>query len=312
MSTLIKTPLEQATVSPPLRRFSKALQQYGSWYLFMAPAFILFLIFHLGIWVFLVALSFSNWSLLGEPSWAGFDNYVRLTQDPVLFKSFKNTIVYALMFVVPLAGFSLGLAMLVNQKIRGISFFRAAYFLPVVTSISVLAIIWSWLLIPRPTGPLNYLIGFANIPPQDWLVNPNLALPVLTVMTLWTRMGYFMLLWLAGLQAIPPQMYEAAEIDGANKWNLFWHITLPLLKPTSVFIVIISTIEAFRMFGPVFILTGGGPNNATTTLVYYVWQTAFARFDMGYAAAVSILLFVMILIVAIIQRRYLGWGQEAY
>lgn len=312
MSVLSKTTSKQVNAASPMGRFSKSLRQYGSWYLFLAPAFLLFLVFHLAIWIFLIVLSLSNWSLLGDPTWAGFDNYVRLAEDPVLLKSVRNTIYYAFMFVVPIAGLSLGLAMLVNQKIRGLSFFRAAFFLPVVTSISVLAIIWSWLLIPRPTGPLNYLIGLLGIPPQDWLTSLTLALPVLTGMTLWTRMGYFMLLWLAGLQAIPTQMYEAARIDGANSWHIFWRITLPLLKPTTVFIVIISTIEAFRMFGPVFILTGGGPANATTTLVYYIWQAAFSRFDMGYAAAVSVLLFVMILIVALIQRRYLGWGQEAY
>lgn len=225
-------------------------------------------------------------------------------------KSLRNTVVYVLMYVVPLAAISLGLALLVNRTIRGMYFFRASFFLPVVTSISVLAIIWSWLLIPRPNGPLNFLIGLVGIPPQGWLISPTLALPVLTGMNLWSTAGYFMLLWLAGLQSIPRSLYEAASIDGAGPLGQFRFVTVPLLKPTTIFIVIISTIEAFQMFGPVYILTGGGPANATTTLVYYVWQSAFSRYMMGYAATVSVVLFVIILTIALIQRRLLGWGKE--
>ncbi|RMF01983.1 MAG: sugar ABC transporter permease [Chloroflexi bacterium] len=288
------------------------VKKHGVWYLFLAPTFILFLVFNLSVWIFLFVLSFTNWSLLGEANWVGLDNFFRLTQDEVMASALKNTFLYVLMYVLPLAAISLGLAMLVNRAIRGIYIFRASFFLPVVTSIAVLAIIWSWLLIPRPNGPLNYFLGFVGIPPQGWLISPKLALPVLTGMTLWQRAGYFMLLWLAGLQSIPADLYDAAKIDGAGNWALFRNITLPLLKPTSVFVIIIATIEGFRMFAPVYILTGGGPANSTTTLVYYVWQAAFSRFEMGYAAAIAVVLFVIVLVVALIQRYYMGWGKDLY
>ncbi|MEZ4861493.1 MAG: sugar ABC transporter permease [Caldilineaceae bacterium] len=290
----------------------KRLKQSWTWYLFLAPNLIMFLIFNLFIWGFLVYLSFQSWDLIGSRSFAGLDNYHRLFQDPIFFKALRNTTQYTVMFVLPVSIISLGLALLVNQPLRGMYFFRAAYYLPVVTSIAVLAMIWRFVLIPREEGPLNYLIGLVGIPPQEWLLSLTLAMPSVVGMQIWSTMGYYMILWLAGLQNVPEELYDAAKIDGAGNWALFRYITLPMLKGTTIFIIMIATIGAFQMFGAVYILTGGGPVQATTTVVYYVWQSAFSRYRMGYAAAMSLVLFGVIFLVALVQRKYLGWTEELY
>lgn len=288
------------------------VKRYWTWYLFLAPNIIAFAVFNLFVWGFLIYLSFSSWDLIGSRAFAGLENYRRLLDDPLFITALTNTTKYTLMFVFPVATVALVLAMLANQPLRGMYFFRAAYYLPVVTSIAVLAMIWRFILIPRPDGPLNYILGLTGIPPQEWLLNIKLALPSVVGMQIWSTMGYYMILWLAGLQGVPEELYDAAKIDGAGNWALFRYVTLPMLKSTTVFIIMIATIGAFQMFGAVYILTGGGPVHATTTVVYYVWQSAFSRYNMGYAAAMSLALFLIIFIVALIQRKYLGWSEELY
>jgi ABC-type sugar transport system permease subunit len=289
-----------------------SLRRSWTWYLFIAPNLIIFLVFTLFVWGFLIFLSGHDWSLLDEPAWVGLDNYLQMFADPVFWISLQNTVVYAIVFVALVAVISLSLAMLVNQRLPLIQVFRSAYYLPVVTSISVIGLIWRFILIPRPEGPLNYLIGLIGLPPQEWLVDPNLALLSLTGLQIWATMGYYMILWLASLRNIPRELHEAAWIDGAGRWQVFRSVTLPLLQPTTIFVVMIATIGALQMFGPVYLLTGGGPIHATTTVVYYIWQTAFQSYRMGYSAAVSLVLFACILIVALVQRRLLGWTNEIY
>jgi ABC-type sugar transport system permease subunit len=223
-----------------------------------------------------------------------------------------NTARYAAMFVIPATGVGLLVALLANQRLRGIYLFRAIYYLPVVTSIAVISMIWSFVLVSRPDAPLNYLIGLLGIPPQKWLLDLKLALPSVVGMQVWSTLGYYMVLWLSGLQSVPEELYDAAKIDGAGPWGLFRNVTWPMLRPTTIFIVMVSTIGAFQMFGGVYILTGGGPANATITIVYYVWQRAFSRYNMGYASAISMILFLIILAVTLIQRRLMNWSEELY
>lgn len=313
VSTTIEAKEARAVVVPPKSKTKLSrFKGYWTWYLFLAPNMITFLLFNLFVWGFLIYLSFNSWDLIGSRKLVGLENYQRLLEDPVFITALKNTTLYTLMFVFPVATVALVLAILANQPLRGMYFFRAAYYLPVVTSIAVLAMIWRFVLIPRPDGPLNYLLGLIGLPAQEWLLNVKLALPAVVGMQIWSTMGYYMILWLAGLQSVPEELYDAAKIDGAGNWALFRHVTLPMLKSTTIFILMIATIGAFQMFGAVYILTGGGPVHATTTVVYYVWQSAFSRYRMGYAAAMSLVLFVIILIVALVQRKYLGWSEELY
>ena len=290
----------------------RSLRTCWTWYLFVAPSLILFLVFTLFIWAFMIYLSFQDWSLIGPRAFVGLGNYRELLANEHFWSAFRVTLVYTLIFVGPVAAISLLVAALVNQRLPLIGVFRSAYFLPVVTSISVIALVWRFILIPRAEGPLNYLIGWLGLPPQEWLIDTSLALPSVTGMQIWATAGYYMILWLAGLQSVPEELHEAARIDGAGRWAVFWRVTLPMLRPTTIFVVIIATIGALQMFGAVFLLTGGGPVRATTTVVYYVWQSAFMTYRMGFGAAASIVLFVVILIVALLQKRFLGWTEDIY
>jgi len=294
------------------RSFAYRFKKGWVWYLFIAPNVLTFFVFTLFSWIFLIFLSFQDWNLLGTREFVGLENYARMLNDRVLRKALVNTLQYAVMFVLPVSAVSLGLASLVNQRLRGMYLFRALYYLPVVTSIAVIALIWKFILIPRPDGIANYLLGLIGVAPKEWLLDVHLALPSITVMQIWSTMGYYMILWLAGLQGVPEEMYEAARIDGAGRWQIFRYVTVPMLKPTTIFIVMIGSIGAFQMFGPPYMLTGGGPVRATTTMVYYIWQQAFNRYRMGYASSVSLLLFVLILIASLIQRKYMGWSESIF
>ncbi|NPV06866.1 MAG: sugar ABC transporter permease [Anaerolineae bacterium] len=303
--------MDQAPGATRTRFWRKAKDQAG-WFLFIAPNVLAFLLFSLSCYVFVVYLSFQRWDLIGVRKFIGLDNFARLATDPILAKSFANIAKYVLMFVLPVSAVSLGLALLANRRIRGMYFFRSAYFLPWVTSTAVIAVIWNFALIPRGEGPLNYLLGLIGIPPQLWLVDTNLALPSLAGINIWTSAGYYMVLWLAGLQSIPETLYDAAKMDGADSWALFRHVTLPMLSTTTVFILTITIIGAFQMFGLVYTMTGGGPMYATISPVYYIWQTAFVRYHMGYASAVSLALFAVIMVATVLQRKITGWGEEMY
>jgi multiple sugar transport system permease protein len=301
------------TVGRPARRSALArMKRALPWYLFIAPNIVAFLVFQLFTWGFLIFLSFHDWNLLGVRTFNGLDNYSRMLSDRVLVRALVNTLEYTLMFVLPMAAVSLALAVSVNQGLRGMYLFRGIYYLPVVTSIAVIALIWKFILLPQPSGILNYVLGLAGIPAHEWLLSTTLAMPAITAMSIWSGMGYYMVLWLAGLQGVPVELYEAARIDGAGGWQSFRYVTLPVLKPTTIFIIMISTIGAFQVFGPQYMLTGGGPVRATTSIVYYIWQQAFSLYRIGYSSSISLLLFVIILIASLIQRRYMGWSETLF
>jgi len=292
--------------------FKKRLLQSLKWYPYILVNLIILLIFSVSAWVFMLYLSVHRWDLLGERKFIWFANFSRLANDRIFGIALKNTLQYLLLYTPALSVFSLLIAILMNGAFKGTKILRSAYFLPNVTSIAVLAMIFWRLLSPRPDGPINYLIGLVGIPPQDWLVSVVLALPSLVGVAVWQEFGYFMVIWLAGLQGVPSELYDAASVDGASGWRTHWYITIPLLRPTAAFVLIITTMHALQVFGSIFVMTGGGPVYATTTLVYYLYSQAFNFGKMGYSSAISIVLFAMILAVSIVQGKVLKFDVGLY
>jgi ABC-type sugar transport system permease subunit len=288
-------------------------RRYLVWYAFIAPNVILFAIFGLLPILATVLISFTRWNVLGTPTWVGLQNFQRLLQDDEFWTTLRVTATYAILFVLPSASIALGQAMLVALAGRWQALFRTIYFIPVVTSITVIAMIWGWLFLPDENGPLNYLIGIVGIPPQSWLQSLTQALPSVTLVAIWSAVGYYMVLWLSGLQGIPQELLDAAMVDGANAWTRFWSVTLPLLRPTTMFIIVIGTINAFQAFALFYLLTGGGPLYETTTIVLFIYKNAFRLQEMGYASAASMILVLVTLITTLIQRRAIGgWSDELY
>lgn len=255
-----------------------------------------------------MVLSFQEWNLLGDRSWNGINNYITLFSDPVFWRVFANTFLY-LLIGTPV---SLVLSFLVAYHLDKVRFMhgtiRALYFIPFMTSAVAMAWVWRWFYQDVPIGLFNNVLASFNIPQIDFLDSTTNALPSVLAPAVWAGLGFQIIIFMAGLRAIPRTFYEAAEIDGVSTWTVLWEITLPLLRPTIVFIVVLSSIGFLRIFDHVFNMTTnnpGGPLNATKPLVLMIYQTAFDSFDMGYAAAQTVVLFVILLIVSLIQLRLL-------
>lgn len=247
-------------------------------------------------------ISFHDWTGIGAQRWSGLANYRQLIHDAAFLQSLKITAIYTVSFVPLLFVISLALALLVNQGLKLTGFLRSAFFAPFMVSLVVSSVIWSFML-QDPAGAINTIVGWFGIAPQAWLGSTRLALISVIAVTLWQSVGYSMIIFLAGLQDIPGVYYEAARVDGASGWRRFRSITLPLLRPTSVFVLVISFIGAFQLFDPIFVMTQGGPANATTTAVYYIYQQAFQFLQLGYASALSVVLFAIILVFSLVQLR---------
>jgi putative chitobiose transport system permease protein len=273
-------------------------------YLFLLPALII-----LGIAVFYPAfqafsLSFTQYdlNLTQSPQWVGLKNFQRLAQDQVFWQTLTNSFCYLIGVVPVLVMAPLALAILVNQKLRGMAFFRMAYYTPVIISMVVAGIAWKALY--ANDGILNQLlkmIGFSEGIP--WLTSPQLALWSVMVVTIWKGLGYYMVIYLAGLQGIPAELYEAAAIDGSDGWQKHWDITLPLMRPYLLLVAVISSISAMKVFEEVYIMTQGGPLNHSKTVVYYVYERAFQDLEINYASAIGLVLFIFILILSLINLR---------
>lgn len=276
-------------------------------YLFIAPNLVLLLVFVLIPIIFTFGMSFAKWQGLGlQPqAWVGLQNYVDMASDDVAVTAFRNTIVYSLGTVVPLLAMGLGVAMILDSRLAGRTFFRVISYLPVVISWVAASVIWQ-LIFENPGGILNVLIGYVGIPPQLWTNDPVLALPSIMFLTFWKGLGFYVLIFLAGLQTIPPSVYEAAVIDGANRGQMFWMITLPLLRPTTLFALVIGIVGSFEIFVPVLLMTGGGPGYASMVLVMAVYRAAFQLFQMGYASAIAVVLFLATLIISLLQFKLFG------
>jgi multiple sugar transport system permease protein len=294
---------------------------YG--YTFIAPAVLIILLFAILPVIAAFFLSFTRYDIITLPQWIGLTNYRRLLNDALFFKSLSNTLYYALGVIPVGMAFSLILALTLNRVLRGISFFRAAYYLPVVTSLVAVSMIWLWIYSPADYGLLNYLLSSAthliqsigklcgvdtlariDFLRRSWLGDPTLAMPAIIVMSIWKGLGYNMVIYLAGLQSIPEELYEAATIDGAGRWEKFRDVTWPLLKPTTFFIIVTSIIGASQVFGQVYVMTNGGPNNTTTTIVHQIFQNAFSFLRMGYAAAMAFVLFLIIFAISMLNWRF--------
>lgn len=277
-------------------------------WLFSTPAIILLLIFLIIPFIWAIWMSFTNMRLIPNPNvpteFIGLRNYIRLFNDDVFLKSLLNNF-YFVVVVVPLqTAFALALAMLINQELKGMNIFRTIYFSPVVTSMTVVSIVWTLLYNPGE-GLINAFlqaISFGKLGPYRWLTNTKLVFPAIMLMSIWQGVGFQMVIFLAGLQEIPSSLYEAAEVDGANGWQKFINITLPQLRNTMVFVIISTTILAFRLFDQVKVMTNGGPSNASMTTMLYAIETGWGRLRMGYASAITVIFFVIVLIISIIQR----------
>ncbi|HNS50280.1 MAG TPA: sugar ABC transporter permease [Anaerolineae bacterium] len=287
---------------PRARTGSFARHETVTFYLLIAPWLLGLLLLVLGPMLASLGISFTKWDLLSPARFIGLDNYERLfTRDPLFWQSLKVTAVYTIFYVpIELAG-ALLLAMLMNQKIRGVSVFRTIYYLPSVLPAVAFIVVWIWVLHPD-VGLINTLLSYIGVEGPRWLANPDWALPALLMMSLW-GLGRGMVIYLASLQGIPKHLYEAAAIDGANGWQCFRKITLPLLTPTIFFNLVLSIISTFQTFTSAFVATNGGPLDSTLFYVLYLYRQAFQYFNMGYASALAWVLFVIILVLTLIIVR---------
>jgi multiple sugar transport system permease protein len=283
------------------RRFwSRSNERIG--YLFILPSLIHLVVFLLVPLIFSLILSFHDWRTPNPNNvpFVGLENYEFLMGDRRFWNAMGNSAYYTLLSVPLGMAVSLGVALVLNQKLRGVYLFRTLFFMPVVSSWVAVSVIWITLLDPT-TGIVNYVLGQIGIAPVNWLGDARTAMPAIVIITIWKSMGFNMVIWLAGLQAIPQELYEAASIDGANRRQSFRFLTLPLLAPTSLFMAITGVIGSFQVFSPVYVITKGGPLDSTNVAVYHIYQRAFQNFDFGYAAAQAWVLFAVIFAATLLQ-----------
>lgn len=280
-------------------RLARSEERYG--WLFASPWIIGFIFLTLGPMIAAAIMTFTDWSILKPPVFIGLGNYAELMDDPLVWHAFRVTTLYAVGYVPLNAVLGLGLAVLLNQRISGLRFYRTAYYMPSVLSGVAVAVMWR-LILSADFGLLNYLLSFLGIKGPAWLADPNWVLPAFIVMALW-HFGGSIVLYLAGLQGIPTDLYEAASVDGASGWRKFVRITLPLMTPVIFFQLIIGTISALQTFTQAFIMTKGGPMNASLFVVVYLYQKAFESFQMGYASLIAWLLFLYILGLTLVLLR---------
>lgn len=279
-------------------------------YLFILPSFvhiILFLFIPLG---FSLYLSFTDWRGANwqNAPFIGLDNYAFMMEDRRFWSALTNSAYYTLLYVPASLGVALFVAVIVN-RLRGSYFFRTLFFMPVISSWVAVSVVWITLLDPR-AGILNYILSLIGLPAVNWLGEPSSAMPTVVLISVWKNMGFIMVIWLAGLQGIPQELYEAAAIDGATRLQRFRFVTLPLLTPTTFFLTVTGVIGSFQVFSPVYVITGGGPRGATDVVVHRIYLRAFEGLDFGYASAQSWLLFVIIFVLTLIQFWYRRRGSE--
>lgn len=299
----------------PVRALSSEIKSIRrAAYFFLAPALIPIFVFFFVPALAAFLLSFTDFDIysLGNfeyARFAGLKNYRQLLDDPLFWKSMANTFYYVLIGGPLSIAASLGTALLLNSKlVRFRSFFQTVYFAPVVTTLVAVAVVWRFLYHPR-FGLLNYALSFFGIAPIDWLGDPVWAMPAIILMSIWKNFGYNMIIFVAGLQNIPTQLYEAARMDGANAWQQFKNITLPMLAPTTVFVSIIAMIGNFQLFTEPYVMTQGGPVNSTLSIVLLMYQQGFRWWNLGYSAAIAFVLFGVILLGSLIQSRLQKRGE---
>jgi putative chitobiose transport system permease protein len=270
-------------------------------YWFLLPALIMLglTVFYPALQAFFLSFTKFEYDLTQPPVWIGLKNFQRLFRDPIFWQTFRNTFLYLVCVVPILVSLPLALAILVNRQLRGIHWFRVAYYTPVVISMVVAGIAWKWLY--ADNGLLNQLLQMVKLPSVPWLTSPNLALFSVMVVTIWKGLGYYMVIYLAGLQSIPQELYEAAAIDGSDGIKKHWDITVPLMRPYLLLVAVISAISATKVFEEVYVMTRGGPNHASETLVYYLYNKAFGELEMSYACTIGLVMFLIILGLSVIR-----------
>lgn len=298
MATPLSRRMFRTLQSPTARR--EALHGY----LFIAPAVLGFLIWIAGPMLFSAWVSLTEWDLLSPPEFVGLSNYQTMLKDPLFWQSLKVTAVYTLISVLLFQVLAFAVALLINVKVRGIAIFRTIYYLPSIVPVVANAMLWAWVF-NSDFGLLNAALRAFGLPKILWLQDPAFALPALITMSLW-GVGGAMLIYLAGLQGVPQQLYEAAEIDGATHWQRFVHVTLPMMSSVLFFNFLMGLIGALQTFTQGYIITNGGPQNATLFYALYLYRRAFTDFRMGYASALAWVLFAIVLVISILVFRYLG------
>ena len=296
--------------APDSRRWSSLQRRETLWaYAFLGPAFFFLLVLVIFPILFAFWISLHDWSLIPRDfPFIGLGNYVEAVKDPLTLKSLRNTLVYTVGAVPVSMVLSLTLALIMNQDTLPFrTLFRTVYFIPVITSWVAASFVWIWMFEPR-WGAVNTFLAMFGITGIKWLASPVWAMPAIMIVAIWKGLGYNMVIFLAGLQGIPRVLYEAAEIDGANRWQRFWSLTLPLLNPTIVFITVTAVIGSLQVFTPAVVMTtvqgeAGGPIDSTRVMVYHIYATAFRYTRLGYGAALAFLLFALILIVTLVQLR---------
>jgi multiple sugar transport system permease protein len=290
-------------------RLSLARQEELIAYAFILPSLLGFIVFLVVPMIASLGISFYDWELLTPPQFVGFKNFVTLFTDRIFRQVAVNTLYYTFGLVPLNLIVSLGLAVWLNTRLRGLTLYRMVFFLPVVTVTVAVALIWRWMYEPR-AGIIDVALRAVGLPGPSWLGDAHWAMPAIILMSVWKGFGYNMVLFLAGLQGIPVSIYEAAMIDGANAWQRFWRITLPLLSPVIFLAVVLTVISSFQVFDQALVMTNGGPANATNTIVLYIYQNGFQFFRMGYASAIAWALFVVIFIFTLFQMHLQGrWVQ---
>ena len=273
--------------------------------LFLLPSLMGFLVFIIYPVFYSLGVSFTDWDLINPMKFVGIKNYQSLVNDSTFWNSLKNTFLFIIGYLPSVMIIGLLVALLLHSKLCLKPVFRGVYFLPVVTSWVAVSLVWKWLFNPK-YGLINYFLTMIGLHGPNWLNDPKTAMLAIIITSVWKDIGFIMVLYLGGLQNISVSLYEAADIDGADKWHQFWKITLPMLKQTTFFVSMISLINSFQVFDQVNIMTAGGPGDATTVLVQNIYNSAFKYSEMGYAAAMSWILFLIILVVSVVQM----WGER--
>ena len=303
---------ESAADVRSMKRSPRARRRSGEGWDFISPALLIIVLFVVLPCVWGIGISFTRFDAIRPARFVGIANYARLASDPLARTSLLNTALYVLLTLPTGLVLSLAVALALNERwFLGRGWMRGLYFLPNVTSMAAVAFVWEWLLNPE-YGLANMLLRRLGLPGSGWLSDPKIAMPCVAAVGVWQGLGFSVLVYLAGLRSIPGEVYEAARIDGANFAQQLRHITLPLLMPTTMFLTIIGVIGGFQVFQSVYIMTGGGPLDRTRVYLFYLWQTAFQQLDMGYASAMAVLLFAIVLVLTLLQWRFYGSRLETW
>ncbi|MFT3889417.1 MAG: sugar ABC transporter permease [Arachnia sp.] len=285
---------------PPHRKSTLYRREHLAAAAFIAPPLIGFLVFVIGPFLYSVYASFTNWNMLSSPTWIGLANYVQAFGDPYFQKSLYNTFFYMIGIPIGLV-ISLILALAMNRKMPGQAFFRSIYYVPVVSSLAAVSILWQWAY-NGDFGLVNQVLEIIGVDGPNWLQDVGTVKPALIIMAVWKGLGYSMLLYLAALQSVPRSLYEAAELDGAGSFQRFWHITFPMLRPVTFFLVVTSIIGGSQIFTEINIMTPtGGPEYSSASVVWYIWRQAFSNLQMGYASAMAVLLGLLVFVITAFQ-----------